>query len=65
MMNKVEQKFNIFLSQTILQTAVEAAANGIKKENLTFNFSYPEAYSADRLRAFRENYKTIGKCWSW
>ena len=46
-------KIQYFLSQTILQAAVEAAANGIKKENLTFNFSYPEAYSADRLRAFR------------
>ena len=46
-------KIQYFLSQTILQTAVEAAANGIKKENLTFNFSYPEAYSPDRLRAFR------------
>ena len=46
-------KIQYFVSQTVLQAAVEAAASGIKKENLTFNFSYPEAYSADRLRAFK------------
>ena len=46
-------KVQYFLSQAILQAAVEAAANGVKRENLSFNFSYPEAYSSDHLRAFK------------
>ena len=46
-------KVQYFISQAVLQAAVEAAANGVKRENLTFNFSYPEAYSHDHLRAFR------------
>ena len=46
-------KVQYFLSQFVLQACVEAAANGIRRENLTFNFSYPEAYSADFLRSFR------------
>ena len=46
-------KIQYFISQAVLQTAVEAAANGIKRENLIFNFSFPEAYSQDRLKAFR------------
>ena len=36
-----------------MQAAVEAAANGIKRENLDFNFSYPEAYTSEHLRAFK------------
>ena len=64
-------KVQYFISQAVLQAAVEAAANGVKRENLAFNFSYPEAYSTDHLRAFKritrravniglhdENYKT-------
>ena len=67
-------KVQYFVSQAVLQAAVEAAANGVKRENLTFNFSYPEAYNADHLRAFKritrravniglhdENYKTQEK----
>ena len=46
-------KVQYFVSQIVLQAAVEAAANGVKRENLTFNFSYPEAYNADHLRAFK------------
>ena len=46
-------KVQYFVSQLVLQAAVEAAANGVKRENLTFNFSYPEAYNADHLRAFK------------
>jgi hypothetical protein len=46
-------KVQYFVSQAVLQAAVEAAANGVKRENLTFNFSYPEAYNADHLRAFK------------
>ena len=46
-------KVQYFLSQIILQSAVEAAANGIKRENLNFNFSYPEAYTSDFLRSFK------------
>jgi hypothetical protein len=46
-------KVQYFVSQVVLQAAVEAAANGVKRENLTFNFSYPEAYNADHLRAFK------------
>ena len=38
-------KSQYFISQIVLQAAVEAAANGIKRENLLFNFSYPEAYT--------------------
>ena len=33
-------KVQYFVSQVVLQAAVEAAANGVKRENLTFNFSY-------------------------
>lgn len=67
-------KVQYFVSQLVLQAAVEAAANGVKRENLTFNFSYPEAYTTDHLRAFKritkravnvglndENYKTQEK----
>lgn len=67
-------KVQYFVSQIVLQAAVEAAANGVKRENLTFNFSYPEAYTTDHLRAFKritkravnvglndENYKTQEK----
>ncbi len=67
-------KVQYFVSQAVLQAAVEAAANGVKRENLTFNFSYPEAYNTDHLRAFKritrravniglhdENYKTQEK----
>ncbi len=46
-------KVQYFISQTILQAAVEAAANGVKRENLDFNFSYPEAYTSEHLRAFK------------
>ena len=46
-------KVQYFVSQLVLQAAVEAAANGVKRENLIFNFSYPEAYNADHLRAFK------------
>ena len=46
-------KVQYFISQAVLQSAVEAAANGVKRENITFNFSYPEAYTADHLRAFK------------
>jgi hypothetical protein len=46
-------KVQYFVAQSVLQAAVEAAANGVKRENLTFNFSYPEAYNADHLRAFK------------
>ena len=46
-------KVQYFVSQAVLQAAVEAAANGVKRENLTFNFSYPEAYTSDHLRAFK------------
>ena len=46
-------KVQYFVAQAVLQAAVEAAANGVKRENLTFNFSYPEAYSADHLRSFK------------
>ncbi len=46
-------KVQYFISQAVLQAAVEAAANGVKRENLTFNFSYPEAYNADHLRSFK------------
>ena len=46
-------KVQYFVSQVVLQAAVEAAANGVKRENLSFNFSYPEAYNADHLRAFK------------
>ncbi|WP_145597831.1 hypothetical protein [Candidatus Pelagibacter sp. FZCC0015] len=46
-------KVQYFVSQAVLQAAVEAAANGVKRENLTFNFSYPEAYNADHLRSFK------------
>ena len=67
-------KVQYFVSQAVLQAAVEAAANGVKRENLTFNFSYPEAYNTDHLRSFKritrravniglhdENYKTQEK----
>ena len=69
-------KVQYFVSQVVLQAAVEAAANGVKRENLTFNFSYPEAYNADHLRAFKritrravniglndESYRTSRKNW--
>ena len=46
-------KVQYFVSQAVLQAAVEAAANGVKRENLSFNFSYPEAYTADHLKAFK------------
>ena len=46
-------KVQYFISQTVLQACVEAAANGIKKENLTFNFSYPEAYDYEHAIAFK------------
>ena len=46
-------KVQYFVSQAVLQAAVEAAANGVKRENLSFNFSYPEAYNADHLKAFK------------
>lgn len=46
-------KVQYFLSQVVLQAAVEAAAKGIRKENLNFNFSYPEAFSNDQYRAFK------------
>ena len=46
-------KIQYFISQAVLQTTVEAAANGVKRENLIFNFSFPEAYGQDRLKAFR------------
>lgn len=46
-------KVQYFVSQAVLQSAVEAAANGVKRENLTYNFSYPEAYNADHLRSFK------------
>jgi len=47
------EKVQYFLSQLVLQAGVEAAANGIKRENLTFNFSFPQAYDFDQLRSFR------------
>ena len=46
-------KTQYFLSQVVLQSAVEAAANGIKRENLLFNFSYPEAYTQELSKSFR------------
>ncbi len=46
-------KVQYFLSQLILQSCVEAAANGIKPENLSFHFSHPEAYEEGQFRAFR------------
>ena len=46
-------KVQYFVSQAVLQAAVEAAANGVKRENLNFNFSYPEAYTMDHLRSFK------------
>ncbi len=46
-------KVQYFISQTVLQACAEAAANGIKKENLTFNFSYPEAYDYNHAIAFK------------
>ena len=46
-------KVQYFLSQAVLQGAVEAAANGVKRENLSFNFSYPEAYTSEHLRSFK------------
>ncbi len=46
-------KVQYFLTQVVLQAAVEAAAKGIRKENLSFNFSYPEAFSNDQYRAFK------------
>ena len=46
-------KVQYFISQAVLQACVEAAANGIKKENLTFNFSYPEAYDYNHAIAFK------------
>jgi len=50
-------KVQYFISQAVLQACVEAAASGIKKENLTFNFSYPEAYDYDHARAFKRQAK--------
>ena len=47
-------KVQYFVAQTVLQAAVEAAANGVKKENLNFNFSYPEAYTANFTRSFKK-----------
>jgi hypothetical protein len=47
-------KVQYFLSQLILQTCVEAAANGIKPENITFSFSYPEAYDKGFALSFRK-----------
>ena len=47
-------KVQYFVSQLVLQAAVEAAANGVKKENLNFNFSYPEAYTANFTRSFKK-----------
>ena len=47
-------KVQYFVSQVVLQSAVEAAANGVKRENLSFNFSYPEAYNTDHLKSFRK-----------
>ena len=32
-------KVQYFVSQAVLQAAVEAAANGVKRENLSFNFT--------------------------
>ena len=46
-------KVQYFISQVVLQACVEAASNGIKKENLTFNFSYPEAYDYNHAIAFK------------
>ena len=46
-------KVQYFISQTVLQACAEAAANGIKKENLKFSFSYPEAYDYNHAIAFK------------
>jgi hypothetical protein len=46
-------KVQYFITQTVLQACVEAAANGIKKENLKFSFSYPEAFDFGFARAFK------------
>ena len=46
-------KVQYFITQTVLQACVEAAANGIKKENLNFSFSYPEAFDFGFARAFK------------
>ena len=47
-------KVQYFMAQVVLQAAVEAAANGVKRENLTFNFSYPEAYTANFTTSFKK-----------
>ena len=47
------EKVQYFITQTVLQACVEAAANGIKRENLFFNFSYPEAFDFGYARAFK------------
>jgi len=47
-------KVQYFVAQTVLQSAVEAAASGIKRENLNFTFSYPEAYDAGHLKSFKK-----------
>ena len=67
-------KVQYFMAQIILQAAVEAAASGVKRENLTFKFSYPEAYTANFTTSFKKvtrravniglgdnNYKTLEK----
>jgi len=46
-------KVKYYLTQMVLQSCVEAAAKGIKLENITFNFAYPEAYSAEHYTEFR------------
>ena len=46
-------KVQYFVSQAVLQAAVEAAAIGVKRENITFNISNPEAYNADHLRSYK------------
>ena len=45
-------KIQYFISQIVLQAAVEAAANGVKRENLIFNFSFPEAYRSITFKSF-------------
>ncbi len=48
------EKMQIFLSQAVLQALAEAAANGIPLQQVSLLFSFPEAFSAEQLKAFSD-----------
>ena len=48
------KRIETYLGQVGTQALAEAVASGLEPENISWNFSYPEAFSPDQLRSFKK-----------